>query len=386
MLPRIASMTSYQPSRVDPDYSGFPNIGAAVLFGGVYFAMNTIFLSSIVPLAQAGWPYDTNNPNWFDSHVRQFFVLDLRNQNLVSEPRVDYEGVYWADLRGVHLEGADLTSAVLRKADLRSAKLNGARLFHTNLSRCNLTGAEMSHAFAQFANLDSAILTGVTAIGSDFSVARFTRADLTWSANFDSCNFMMSMLPNADLTNSSFNHCNFQDAKMLNARLGATHVSNTTFIAARMRNTDMIFLKGDSVVFAYCDLSGARVMAADLQNANFYWARLDSATFGGSNLNNVNFNIGVLNRTDLSDCSLEYATFEGSYIVHADLRNSKSLTVSQLCEAGSLYDSRFDSLLLDTVSSSCPSLLQALPDAIPEYVIQAGRKLSEDSLLRLPIR
>lgn len=86
--------------------------------------------------------------------------LDLRNELLVTVPdkEKDFEGVYWVDLEGVNWNGADLTSAVLKRANLRYAALKGANLGDVNLQEADLGDANLQGAFLLVANLQEADL------------------------------------------------------------------------------------------------------------------------------------------------------------------------------------------------------------------------------------
>jgi hypothetical protein len=72
--------------------------------------------------------------------------VDLSYQKLVTEPDVDYEGLYWANLNGFHLEGANLISTVLKRADLRRAHLQNAYLGGANLQEADLWDANLQEA------------------------------------------------------------------------------------------------------------------------------------------------------------------------------------------------------------------------------------------------
>ena len=73
----------------------------------------------------------------------KYFIsnVDLNNQELVREPKHDYKGRFWVNLRGKGLAGARLSDTYLKKADLSYANLRNAIL-----SRADLQGAKLSGA------------------------------------------------------------------------------------------------------------------------------------------------------------------------------------------------------------------------------------------------
>ena len=82
--------------------------------------------------------------------------VDLSFQSLIDEPKTDYKSIYWADLRGVRLEGASLNSTILRRADLRKARLDKATLFDSDLWKANLDDASLVGSKLRFATLSDA--------------------------------------------------------------------------------------------------------------------------------------------------------------------------------------------------------------------------------------
>lgn len=74
----------------------------------------------------------------------------------------DLAGAYlpWANLTGVHLNGADLARADLRASHLEGADLRGANLTGARLNGANLAGADLSASHLEGADLRGADLTG----------------------------------------------------------------------------------------------------------------------------------------------------------------------------------------------------------------------------------
>lgn len=127
------------------------------------------------------------------------------------------------DLRGITLEGEDLSEAVfgkcdlswaslarsnLQRADLRSSTLKRADLTDANLSMARLDFADCSRADFSRSTLDGthfkeARLTGAVFEGADASRASFESASLA-KANFRSAKLEQTNFFNADCNNSNF--------------------------------------------------------------------------------------------------------------------------------------------------------------------------------------
>lgn len=109
----------------------------------------------------------------YDSGERNFAKLQLR--------RIDLRN---AQLKGVNLEGCDLSYADLRDADLSGANLtkcylNEANLSGANLSGANLTGAYLIKAYLTKVNFQKAIVKEAYFTGSFLTRANFYKADLS---------------------------------------------------------------------------------------------------------------------------------------------------------------------------------------------------------------
>ena len=85
------------------------------------------------------------------------------------------------------------------------------------------------------------------------------------------------------------------------------------------------------------DLTSAHLRDADLNNANLSGANLRGADLNGADLHNVNFN--------------------GANLALADLTKGKGLTVEQLCDAETLYETKINPRLRQQVEDRCPEVL-----------------------------
>jgi uncharacterized protein YjbI with pentapeptide repeats len=145
----------------------------------------------------------------------QQFSVDLSGQVLVKEQKKEY-GLYWANLRGIHLERGKLDDCILIKADMRGSHMEGSSLQNADLDEANISEADLRRAELRQAkmenanlvgtNLQSAILVGAklmksSLVSANCSEANFSCADLS-GADFQGTNLAGALLINTDLKNS----------------------------------------------------------------------------------------------------------------------------------------------------------------------------------------
>jgi uncharacterized protein YjbI with pentapeptide repeats len=209
-------------------FSEFLRKGKMRLAAGIMLVMLEIFfLAFNIPWSMQGGKYE---------FLRPWICVDLSYQKLITEPETDYEGLYWADFNGVHLEGANLESAVLKRADLRDASLQKALLSGSNLQEAHLW----------FANLQEA----------DLKYAKLQGADLGFAYLKD------AMLYYANLQKADLSHADLQEAYLENANLQE----------ANLRRADL-----QGAFLWYAKLQKARLEEADLQGAHLWFANLQEA-------------------------------------------------------------------------------------------------------------
>jgi uncharacterized protein YjbI with pentapeptide repeats len=182
------------------------------------------------------------NLKWADLHGANLAGADLSGAVLLA---ADLSG---ANLSGANLEGADLNRANLRQADLSGANLSKTMMYEARLDGADLTGADMSGALAAKLQSSSVLAEGLTAIRSDFRMAR---------------------MPNARFAKADFSGSWFNDAQMSRADLAGAHLVESRLWAANL---------------TYADLTGADVHGADLTSADLRSADLSSADFSAANL------------------------------------------------------------------------------------------------------
>lgn len=156
---------------------------------------------------------------------------------------VDWHEAQWQkreglDLRGAHLQGADLrhlpltrlrggkewTAAAgihLEGADLQGAHLEGALLFWAHLERANLANAYLQGANLTAAHLQEANCSGAFLQGASLSEAHLERANLS-AAHLERANLCWAFLDGANLQEASLTEANLRQASLQDVDLSKT--------------------------------------------------------------------------------------------------------------------------------------------------------------------
>jgi len=181
-------------------------------------AFSGLSIGYVIPRANKGVPPE---------FLKKWTCVDLSFRLLVNEPKsTDYAAIHWADLRGVHLEGAELSSSVLKRADLRSAHLEHASLVSVNLERADLAGAYLEGANLSGANLTGALLTEARLESTTLSNATLL------NANLESADLKAAKLTGANL------HC---------ANLASADLQGATLAGSNMMQVDVWRTQGLSM-------------------------------------------------------------------------------------------------------------------------------------------
>ena len=277
------------------------------------------------------------------------FTVDLSYQVLITEEKEEY-GTYWADLSGMHLEGANLESSVLRRtdlggsflqeADLSGAQLQGANLEGAQLQRARLARTELQRANLQRARLDSANLIQAQLQGADLQGARLQRAYLI-QARLDDADLSGAQLQGADLQEAQLQRTDLEWAQLQRADLEGAQLQRADLSFARLQETYLIQARLDSADLRLTQLQGANLQLAQLQGADLQGAQLQRADLEGAQLQGANLQLALLQGADLRE---------------AQLQEARGLTLDLLCTAESLWGIEPDSLSRE-VEQHCPEKL-----------------------------
>lgn len=237
-------------------------------------AAELFLLFYLIPWANAGLsPGVLKNVR---DRIRPLFCVDLSYQKLVEEPVFEYESHFWGRFQNVHLEGAILTHAILRRADFEGACLRDARMDFAILIEANLRYARMRGAFFCYTDFRSADLGEVNLVScygrnARFQGAKFRNADMRGAriiySDFQGADFSL-----ADLSGASLWGSNFRSARLFHTNLQEANLSRADFSEADLKG---VILRGADLWCA--NLQGVKNLNAEqLSEAKtLYQAKLD---------------------------------------------------------------------------------------------------------------
>jgi uncharacterized protein YjbI with pentapeptide repeats len=190
------------------------------------------------------------SPGIFERGLNYFLFFDFRREVLSVKPSKDYQGIYWVNLSNTHLEGADLSWAILKRADLRNSYLQKANLISADLSGANLSGANLYNAWLLESTLinstlDNANLAGILARGINLQNASISQSNLDGTdlsgANLKNTklyqsNFENSLIENASFCKSDLRGGNFRRSNLQYSDFKGADLENAWFDEADLRN------------------------------------------------------------------------------------------------------------------------------------------------------
>ena len=270
----------------------------------------------------------------------ELFNVDLSYQTLITEPETDYPTLYWADLNGANLRGANLTSSVLKRADLRNADLSGANFRSAVLERADFKNAQLVDTI----NNLSVSFQSAHLIRAHLESAYLYNVNLRF-ARLDSASLKDTVLDSADLSYAYLKGTYLTDANLIgavlrNVQLDRADLRGAQLMGAKLDSADLTRANLDDAHLTGADLRSTDLTGADLVNAELPAAFLRYADLRDANLGNAN-----LTGADLTGANLTSADLNG-----ADLRNNTSfpdkiietnVTISQLLEVKTLYNTEF---------------------------------------------
>ena len=209
-----------------------------------------------------------------------------------------------AVLKGANLENADLSSADLAGADLSGVDMHSAKLRGANLSGANLSGARLGSDVLEV--IRSLNLRGVSLEGLDLSHRDLTGIDLGGSnlrrvnlsgtrlceANLSGADLGGANLLSADLTGAIADHAIFVGCQLSKACFEFAILREATFEEVRLNG---------------CDLRSTDLRRANLRGANLAGSYLSGADLAGAILDKCNFITSDMSGTLLLCCDLRGA-------------------------------------------------------------------------------
>ena len=136
----------------------------------------------------------------------------LEIQHSIARVTVSRRAYFWLDLRGANLRGVDLCEANLSSANFSGADLSNSQLLEANLSNAILTSINLSNAMLFRANLS----------GADLNSANLSNATLA------SANLSRTTLAFVNLSNAELSGANLSDAEFTRVNLTGANLSGVT--------------------------------------------------------------------------------------------------------------------------------------------------------------
>jgi uncharacterized protein YjbI with pentapeptide repeats len=150
------------------------------------------------------------------------------------------------NLRGINLEGRDISTARMPFADLTDAKLAGAFVMSLNFASANLTNSDLSRTYGGWLFFNGANLAGANLSNSYLPYSNFDayvventmiRVNLR-GANLDSATLRGSTFENADFDRASAKGANFQDSLFIGTSLRDANLTGANFVGATLSNAN----------------------------------------------------------------------------------------------------------------------------------------------------
>ncbi len=209
-----------------------------------------------------------------------------------------------AVMTGLEALGADFSGASLPRVILNNAKLRGANLVNVNLEGASLAAVDLSRASMTRVNLQKTTLQSAIFVGATLVGTRFDGADINY------CNFAQADLTNALLSKvTGASSLNLSDSVLTAANLSgldlrdAIITAKTNFTQSVMDEVNLHGKALDGVVFYGASLKRALLDNTSLSNAVLVATDLSGATLTG--------NISLVG-ANLSNASLAYADLTGA--------------------------------------------------------------------------
>lgn len=171
-----------------------------------------LFVSPILQFILVGIASE-GNFTFFPDTSRKVFCLEVNNEVLIEQPKVDYPQLPWINLREKNLNGVNLRNSILKRGDLRGAQLRYADLRGADLSQCDLRDADLKNSLLSDVNFSNSDLSGMDLSCLDLSRANFQGAVLK------DTDFSNSILTNTKFSGSSMDRTYFYGAILKGADL-----------------------------------------------------------------------------------------------------------------------------------------------------------------------
>jgi uncharacterized protein YjbI with pentapeptide repeats len=240
------------------------------------------------------------------------------NLTSVNFSNANLSGAYLgnANLTGVQASRANLSHAELGDANLSGADLQEANLIRSDLTHTNLSGADLSGADLSGADLADANLAGANLIGANLAGANLIGANLR-DATLSGANFKNAILFGANLSDSNLRGVDISYADLCRADLSGANMKGSILKGTNLSDSILFNTNLKEAILVAANLSYAKLNGANLGGANLHKAIILGASLGDVDLSQV-----ILKEADLSGADLSDAILLGSDLSYANLHHA----------------------------------------------------------------
>jgi uncharacterized protein YjbI with pentapeptide repeats len=274
----------------------------------------------------------------------------LENAPILNNTYWNQTNLNEADLRGVHLQDATLSSTILTNVHLDQACLRGANLIRVDLSEASLTGSDLSlvsmldallvnvtgldinltESSLSGVNLTNAALTGIQGDGMSFSGVIFQNTALNEGTLIGS-NWVGSLLNQVDLGGS-----NLSNADLRNVQVVDSILLRATMVNVDLRNSVLTQSELMEIDFTSSDLVGANLGRANVEGTNFTGCDLLEANFRLARYSGSTSWPNLFDKTTIEalgpNTQLEHFLFPNGFVAHGVQLQGANLYKARLIE------------------------------------------------------
>ncbi|MBW3544739.1 MAG: pentapeptide repeat-containing protein [Bacteroidetes bacterium] len=157
---------------------------------------------------------------------------------------------------------------------------------------------------------------------------------------------------NINLVNCYLTRTNLNYTNLSNSNLNSADASSSTFLECKLSNARLNQTNFENATLNQADLTGAYA-----SGANFKDAFLIKTCFDKSYLIMADLTGAFLMEASLNGAYMTGANLTGANLYKADLRNAVGLTLEQLQQARTLYQTQLDPELAQQVKETSPELV-----------------------------
>jgi uncharacterized protein YjbI with pentapeptide repeats len=316
----------------------------------------------------AFWPFDLIR-EFFTDEEQEIQSINFENANLESK-----------DQHNVNFQSVNFKNAKMFRSNFQQAKLR-----NSNFQNADMRETSFLNAVLPISNFHQADLTRSNFKGANLEISHMNTAKMVF-VNFEEANLTHTHMDNSDMRKSDF-----KQAILMNTSLKSSDIYQANFEGASIIHTDFKGSAMESNSFQGTEIQGAQFQGANLRESNFRSAyihpeKLDApqnsyTPFGciagsfrakihyddsntperksDAKWEKLNKNISTASSAvEPEACTnFEETSFKDAILYKVNFSipqhvNFSNLTVEQLCQARSLYQSTFPPAMMKTMKKN----------------------------------